>query len=718
MPRAKGGSIPPPRVAFPPGHGGVISTLNANDVLSGRGGRINNHTGNITFRTVVEDYKREYLDPRTRKLEKAHVAARLVAQIRSANPPGRFLKADPDHPGCYVEIGDQKAWKKAGQALREDAPDVRKEIDEDTEPKGENAKLVKDHHQASYSPAPHQQQYKQPQQQQQAEQLPYTQPLQQPRPHGVPPGIPPSVSYSPTSQQMPLNPTSGGGGGGSRPDPPEAPGVTGYRQPPLRYFHSGRGATSGRGVPGQFSGRGGRGPPPPQQYGYHHHQNYYNQPPLPPPPPCQHPPGQAGPPPGPGPQFHHPHYRQQYPQPNISQQQPGGGNPGYRPPPPQPQPQFTAPQDRRGSKKPSSSPPMPQIFSGPVNAVVAGVQQTMELANNVANTMSTKVGLAGAKHHHHQTQPRGNKDSRSQDFPPTTSVLTDFTMSDISTFGESRSTFVDSIRSNAPNASALSEDMQQGAPQQGVQSHSGPQPGPGENAQKQSTGTASSSSKSKESFTMSDLMGSNQSLGINFGHSGRTRSFPDLLLSTGDLLPPLPAGDSERDLLDDPGEEGQEGINTDGKEQRSSSGRLLRAPFHRHSSSESSNHSMASLRMSGFHPVRGRSNTAMSGLNDAMSIMSIDSRKSIKSENSSWLENFRSMQSIHSDMNPWESTGSGTRGGGQMLYGDDTGSVKSFLSDVSNELNALDLAELPLLPPIMAETLNDSGNSIPMRPDP
>jgi hypothetical protein len=111
MPRAKGGSIPPPRVIVPPNYGGLISCLNDNDVLSGRGGRINNHPGNIAFRNIVEGYKHEYLDPRTRKLEKAHVAARLVAQIRSMNPPGRFLKEDSENPGMYVEIGDQKAWK-------------------------------------------------------------------------------------------------------------------------------------------------------------------------------------------------------------------------------------------------------------------------------------------------------------------------------------------------------------------------------------------------------------------------------------------------------------------------------------------------------------------------------------------------------------------------------------------------------------------------------
>jgi 3-oxoacyl-[acyl-carrier-protein] synthase III len=62
-------------------------------------------------------------------MEKAHVAARLVAQVRGMNPPGRFLKEDSDNAGMFLEIGDQKAWKKAGQALREDAPEIRKELD-------------------------------------------------------------------------------------------------------------------------------------------------------------------------------------------------------------------------------------------------------------------------------------------------------------------------------------------------------------------------------------------------------------------------------------------------------------------------------------------------------------------------------------------------------------------------------------------------------------
>lgn len=45
------------------------------------------------------------------------MAARLVAQIRSANPPGRFLKDDPNNAGMYFEIGDVKAWKSEFSSL-------------------------------------------------------------------------------------------------------------------------------------------------------------------------------------------------------------------------------------------------------------------------------------------------------------------------------------------------------------------------------------------------------------------------------------------------------------------------------------------------------------------------------------------------------------------------------------------------------------------------
>ena len=125
-PQPKSADLQPPRPEVSPGQGGPVRTPNCNDVLSGRGGRINSHSGNVRFREMVESLKRDYLDPRTKKLEKARIAARLVATIRRLDPPGKFLKEDP-HTGMWLEIGDERAWKKAGQALRESAPEIRAE---------------------------------------------------------------------------------------------------------------------------------------------------------------------------------------------------------------------------------------------------------------------------------------------------------------------------------------------------------------------------------------------------------------------------------------------------------------------------------------------------------------------------------------------------------------------------------------------------------------
>jgi hypothetical protein len=119
----------------PPKGIGPISEPNRNDVLCGRGGRINAHEGNVQFRDIVNSHKKQYLAKSTKKLEKAHIAARIVEQVRTMDPPGRFLKEDPD--GMWYDIGDAKAIKKAGQALREDAPDIRDGDSDDDEPNEE-----------------------------------------------------------------------------------------------------------------------------------------------------------------------------------------------------------------------------------------------------------------------------------------------------------------------------------------------------------------------------------------------------------------------------------------------------------------------------------------------------------------------------------------------------------------------------------------------------
>jgi hypothetical protein len=82
----------------------------------------------VKFRDIISSRKKEYLAPTTKKLEKAHIAAAIVNDIRASDPPGRFLKEDRD-TGLWFDIGDAKAIKKTGQALREDAPDIRNELE-------------------------------------------------------------------------------------------------------------------------------------------------------------------------------------------------------------------------------------------------------------------------------------------------------------------------------------------------------------------------------------------------------------------------------------------------------------------------------------------------------------------------------------------------------------------------------------------------------------
>jgi len=130
---------PRPVLAIPPKGIGPIAKPNVNDVLCGRGGRIHSHAGNVQFRHAIHSRKKEYLAPTTKKLEKAHIAAGIVNDIRTMNPPGRFLKEEIGL-GIWYDIGDVKAIMKTGQALREDAPNIRPAIDENGGSPGDDKK--------------------------------------------------------------------------------------------------------------------------------------------------------------------------------------------------------------------------------------------------------------------------------------------------------------------------------------------------------------------------------------------------------------------------------------------------------------------------------------------------------------------------------------------------------------------------------------------------
>eukprot|EP00543_Licmophora_paradoxa_P013100 CAMPEP_0202474792 /NCGR_PEP_ID=MMETSP1360-20130828/92568_1 /ASSEMBLY_ACC=CAM_ASM_000848 /TAXON_ID=515479 /ORGANISM="Licmophora paradoxa, Strain CCMP2313" /LENGTH=517 /DNA_ID=CAMNT_0049101933 /DNA_START=34 /DNA_END=1587 /DNA_ORIENTATION=- len=109
-----------------------ITKPGPHDVLCGRGGGTNNHSGNVKFRQVVNEYKLKYLA--ASKVDKPKVAREVVKLWRGLDPSGRFLARKDDGrrgPGSvkaegnvWYDVGDKKAREKASQCLRERTPDV------------------------------------------------------------------------------------------------------------------------------------------------------------------------------------------------------------------------------------------------------------------------------------------------------------------------------------------------------------------------------------------------------------------------------------------------------------------------------------------------------------------------------------------------------------------------------------------------------------------
>jgi hypothetical protein len=93
-----------------------ISYPSPNDILMGRGGGTNNHTGNLNYRKIIETYKPIYSkSPKSGKLK---FSCEVVDLIRNLDPPGRFLKKDQE-TNLYFDIGEKAAREKTSQCLRE-----------------------------------------------------------------------------------------------------------------------------------------------------------------------------------------------------------------------------------------------------------------------------------------------------------------------------------------------------------------------------------------------------------------------------------------------------------------------------------------------------------------------------------------------------------------------------------------------------------------------
>jgi hypothetical protein len=109
---------------------GYIWKLLPNDVLCGRGVQANANHGNKAFRHLVREYQVEYLA--CRRNEKPLISTKIMEIVRSRG--GRFLRrvkvaaGYPRDRFAWVEIGDQRVYEKVCQALRDGAPQIRKQM--------------------------------------------------------------------------------------------------------------------------------------------------------------------------------------------------------------------------------------------------------------------------------------------------------------------------------------------------------------------------------------------------------------------------------------------------------------------------------------------------------------------------------------------------------------------------------------------------------------
>ncbi len=101
--------------------GGTVVKMQVGDVLLGRGSGISRHPGNIRFRLLVKLYKEEYT--KTVRIEKMNVAEKIVSELRTMQPPGRFLEqhgsAKAKASIKYICVHEKVAVEKTAQALRE-----------------------------------------------------------------------------------------------------------------------------------------------------------------------------------------------------------------------------------------------------------------------------------------------------------------------------------------------------------------------------------------------------------------------------------------------------------------------------------------------------------------------------------------------------------------------------------------------------------------------
>jgi len=103
-----------------------ILTPSQNDVLSGKGKGMQNHHGNRTYRAIIAKWKPKYVQLGKTK-DKVDVAYKVLNELKTLKPPAKFLTKLEDSDRWYPQ-DEAAVISKIKQALRENAPNVRKEL--------------------------------------------------------------------------------------------------------------------------------------------------------------------------------------------------------------------------------------------------------------------------------------------------------------------------------------------------------------------------------------------------------------------------------------------------------------------------------------------------------------------------------------------------------------------------------------------------------------
>ena len=99
-------------------------TPTGNDILFGRGGKNNLHSGNGQLRTLARAKAKEY--QLADKKEKSNVSMDLVNQVHALSPPGRFLRRDAVTMTWHI-VAEELAREKCSQCLRDAVTSTKKQ---------------------------------------------------------------------------------------------------------------------------------------------------------------------------------------------------------------------------------------------------------------------------------------------------------------------------------------------------------------------------------------------------------------------------------------------------------------------------------------------------------------------------------------------------------------------------------------------------------------